>query len=233
MAALLREVEQLIGTGVHNLNFVTPEHFWPHVRQLCDCLRARGCHVPFVFNSSGYLAPNLVKEAVESMQVFLPDFKFSDPHLARHCIGDERYPVLAMDALRRMVERAGFLRPWDPSGEQTALSGVLVRHLVLPGQVMNSIGVLHLLSAEFGTGLPLSIMSQYHPTPECHRRGTFTHRLTSDEYDHVVREVQELGFENVYIQADFGDPNYLPDFDASYPFPESKPAGDGPRTASV
>ncbi len=217
-------MEELAGKSVHNLNLVTPDHFWPHVKWLCGQMRARGWALPFVLNCSGYMWDCIVREAVEIIDIFLPDFKFADPELAACCMGDPRYPALALAALRRMVEAVGFLHPWGTDGRRTARRGVLVRHLVLPGHVENSVRVLRRLHAEFGSDLPLSVMSQYHPTPECERRGVMRRRLTPEEYARVVDEVEKLGFEKVYIQPDFGDPDYRPDFDASDPFPGARGA---------
>ncbi|NOY80744.1 MAG: radical SAM protein [Kiritimatiellaeota bacterium] len=216
---LLAAVEELVRKSVHNLNLVTPDHFWPHMKWLCERIRARGFSLPFVFNCSGYMAECVVRQAVEIIDIFLPDVKFMDPVLAARCMGDSRYPELALAALRRMVGAVGFLRPWRPDGRRTGRRGVLVRHLVLPDHVDNSLLVLRRLHEEFGPGLPLSVMSQYHPTPECRRRGLLNRRLAASEYERVVAEVEELGFEKVYIQPDFGDPDYRPDFDASDPFP--------------
>lgn len=152
-------VKDLIGEKVHNLNFVTPDHFWPHIKDLCLKLRALSFPILKLFNSSGYQLPGMIPEYSEFMDIFLPDFKFADPNLARTCMGDAHYPEIALEAIRKMVDAKGFLEPWDPSGEQVAERGVLVRHLVLPGHVENSLKVLDLLHAEFGDGLPISVMS--------------------------------------------------------------------------
>ena len=151
----------LVSRGVHNLNFVTPDHFWPHIQELCGRLRAAGVTVPFLYNCSGFQRFELLEEVAGTIDIFMPDFKFSDRTLAGECMRDQRYPDIALAAVRRMVELKGFLKPWDDTGMITAESGVLVRHLVLPGQVANSIGVLKILHSEFGSSLPLSVMSQF------------------------------------------------------------------------
>ncbi len=208
----------LAARGVHNLNFVTPDHFWPHIRRLCLRLREEGIAIPFLYNTSGYVKASLVPELAEVMDIFMPDFKFAVPALARQCIGDAEYPSIALSALREMVREVGFLRPWDETGGTTARRGVLVRHLVLPGQTGNSLAVLRLLFREFGAGLPLSVMSQYRPTALCRDRGLLTRPLRSNEYRPVLDLVEELGFEHAFIQPDFGDPDFLPDFAREEPF---------------
>ncbi len=220
---LLAEARKLLAKGVHNLNFVTPDHFWPHVRTLCCALREEGVRVPMIFNGSGYQKQEMIAEYAEFVDIFLPDFKFSEAELAKRCMGDERYPGIALRALHEMVRMKGFLEPWDQTGENIARRGVLVRHLVLPGKVGNSLDVLRLLHREFGPGLPLSVMSQFCPVPECSEQKMFQRGLTPDEYARVLELVAELGFEKVYIQELREETSFLPDFkDPLDPFPGNR-----------
>ena len=215
---LCRRTLALVARGVHNLNFVTPEHMWPHIRALCRWLRREGVELPFLWNGSAYSRAEFVPDYAEWMDIFLPDFKFADAELARRCMGDRRYPEIAMGALERMVEEVGFLTPWSESGRVAARRGVLVRHLVLPGEVDNSIRVLHRLHERFGPGLPLSVMSQFSPTPACREAGALCRTVTGPEYESVCEVVEALGFEHVFIQPGGGDDAFLPDFTAEEPF---------------
>jgi putative pyruvate formate lyase activating enzyme len=157
------------------------------------------------------------------MDIFLPDFKFAEPELAKLCMGDAHYPEIALKALREMVKRKDFLEPWDTTGSRTAGRGVLVRHLVLPGYVENSLKVLRLLHAEFGSGLPLSVMSQFRPVPGCFQRKKLERSLRSDEYEKVLDLVEKLGFEKVYMQELKEETDFLPDFkDPEDPFPGNR-----------
>lgn len=208
----------LVSQGVHNLNFVTPGHYWPHIELLCRRLRGEGETIPFLWNSSGYESADLVARQAELADVFLPDFKFADPDLAREVMGDDRYPRIALDALRAMVAARGFLDPFDPSGAETARTGVLVRHLLLPGHLENTKRALRLLRAEFGRYLPLSLMSQYTPIPATAARPPFDRPPTADEYREVVDCALELGFVNLFIQPLSDTSDFLPDFDRDCPF---------------
>ena len=222
-AELLSETRALLLKDVHNLNFVTPDHFWPHIQSLCHALREEGIEIPKLFNCSGYQRPERVEEYVQEMDVFLPDFKFAEPELAKMCMGDARYPEIALTALREMVKLKGFLDPWETTGAQTAHQGVLVRHLVLPGHVENSLKVLRLLREEFGPGIPLSIMSQFRPVPGCFQRKKLERVLSPKEYDQVLDLVKKLGFEKVYTQELGEDTAFLPDFkDPEDPFPGNR-----------
>ncbi|MCX7007449.1 MAG: radical SAM protein [Kiritimatiellaeota bacterium] len=210
---------KMIHSGVHNLNFVTPDHFWPHIEQLCRRLRMEGETLPFLFNSSGYQSPDMVDRYAEWIDIFMPDFKFADPDLAFACMRDRRYPELTLESLRRMVAAKGFLEPWDPEGGALARRGVLVRHLVLPGYAENSLAVLRLLRKEFGPLLPLSVMSQFRPVEKCVEHGHLDRMVSGAEYQRVCNEVEELGFRHVFLQPHSGNADFLPDFERAEPFP--------------
>ncbi len=216
--ALFARVSAMVRDGVHNVNFVTPDHVWPHMEDLCARLREDGVAVPFLFNGSGYHRLSMIPAYVRWIDIFLPDFKFADPALARRCMGDARYPAIALDAIRAMVAARGFLEPWDPSGTRTAERGVLVRHLVLPGETANSLEALRTLRREFGRHLPLSVMSQFRPNPPCFARGDLARPLRQEEYDEVLACVADLGFDQVYLQDLAEDDAFSPDFLRARPF---------------
>lgn len=215
---LLGVARRLAASGVHNINFVTPDHFWPHIEYVCRMLREEGVSVPFLFNSSGYQRPDAIARYAEWMNIFMPDFKFADPDLAGACMGDPRYPESALEALRGMVEAAGFLHPWDPTGRRPAETGVLVRHLILPGHVDNSLAALRLLRREFGRLLPMSVMSQFHPVARCRACGRLDRAITPEEHAAVRDAVLEMGFRHVYLQTLSHGMEFLPDFEREEPF---------------
>ncbi|NLG12859.1 MAG: radical SAM protein [Lentisphaerae bacterium] len=216
---LLYRVIQLCKKGVHNLNFVTPDHWWPHIRFICNEIRKANLDIPFVWNTSGYSSLEQLREQTQLIDIFLPDFKFSDPALARRCMGDSDYPKIARDAIRLMADKVGFLRPWDTTGDMTATHGMMVRHLVLPGFVQNSLQILDWLAEDFGDAVPISLMSQFTPVPECSRQSFLDRTLAHDEYKQVCQRVGELGFRRVYIQDLGGDSDFMPDFNENQPFP--------------
>jgi putative pyruvate formate lyase activating enzyme len=219
---LVQTARSLALSGVHNLNFVTPDHFWPHIRHLCRELKNEGISIPTIFNCSGYQRADLVEEYAEFIDIFMPDFKFAQPRLAKECMGDELYPDIALKALRKMVDLKGFLEPWDPTGARTAQRGVLVRHLILPDHVENSLEVLRLLRAEFGKLLPLSVMSQFRPVPGCIEQKHLCRGITREEHGEVRDLVYELGFQNVYLQEIPDTAEFLPDFSLEEPFEGNK-----------
>jgi len=209
---------------VHNINFVTPDHFFPHIFQLVSLLRRDSFDLPIVYNLSGYQSVESLKSARDYVDIYLPDFKYSDASLAAALSKCNNYPQIALEAIAEMVSQKGFL---DSSFTDAPLAkrGVLIRHLVLPGKVANSINALTTLFVEFGPDLPLSLMSQYHPV--VHQKDDNLNRSVSEEeFDRVYSHAKELGFEHLFVQFPERDTSqhralspFLPDFERQDPFP--------------
>ena len=229
METLFVGVKEMIEkNGVHNINLVTPDHFFPHAFQLVSLLRRSGFNLPVVYNLSGYQSLALLKIAEEFADIYLPDFKYTDPALSMRVSKCKDYPTRALEAIVEMVRQKGFLHVFA-NGSDLADKGVLVRHLILPGQIENSLNALTTLFLEFGRRLPLSLMSQYHPSrPQLH--GELNRSITQEEFDRVYTHVMELGFEHLYVQfpdqnqPDPSDPfPFLPDFRRKQPFSRQRP----------
>ena len=222
---LARKIEEMAGRDqVHNINFVTPDHFFPHVISLVSLLRRRGIDLPVVFNLSGYQSIGALASAEDSVDIYLPDFKYSDPSLAAALSKCRDYPGVALEAIALMVRQKGFLDVVSSPKTRPARKGVLVRHLILPGNTQNSIDALTSLFVEFGSRLPLSLMSQYHPVLHQDHLD-LNRRVTRDEFDAVLSHATGLGFEHLYVQfpeTDKAHPTgvspFLPDFEEPEPF---------------
>jgi putative pyruvate formate lyase activating enzyme len=227
MADLSAKVEDMIlRNHVHNINFVTPDHFFPYVFELVSLLRSRGYDLPMVFNLSGYQSANLLKAAEGYADIYLPDFKYADRDLAKKLSRCGDYPDVALTALSMMLSQKGFLDSFD-TGNSLAKKGVLVRHLILPGYVENSINALTTLFVEFGAELPLSLMSQYVPVT-LQEAEPLNRHLTKEEFNQVYSHALGLGFQHLFVQfpeqaASDRKPSFLPDFRLDNPF--STPAG--------
>jgi putative pyruvate formate lyase activating enzyme len=221
---LFEKVEHMIRKDrVHNINFVTPDHFFPHVFDLVTLLREKGLDLPIVYNLSGYQSVETLKAAEDYASIYLPDFKYSDSFLAGRLSKCPDYPGAALEAIAEMVLQKGFLDACH-TGSCTAKKGVLVRHLILPGKVENSINALTSLFVEFGKGLPLSLMSQYHPAVY-HKDEDLNRFVSEEEFDRVYSHAIELGFEHLFVQFPDKDPwprprksSFFPDFRQTDPF---------------
>lgn len=189
--------------GAHNINLVTPTQWSEQIKRSLDIYRPS---IPIVYNTSGYELPEVIEGLKDYIDVFLPDFKYSDGALAKRFSAREDYPERAIEAICKMVE----LKP--PVYEDDLIKqGVIIRHLVLPGYVKNSIGVLDVLKERLGTDITLSLMSQFTPMPGCKE---LDRPLKPIEYKAVVAHAVKLGFEDVYVQQDGAvGKEFIPPFD--------------------
>jgi putative pyruvate formate lyase activating enzyme len=221
---LLEEIRQMIlNKGVHNLNFVTPDHFMPHTVGVVSHLKKEHPGLPILYNFSGYQSVNMLKGLETYADIYLPDFKYSDTALARKLSGCADYPGKAIDAISEMVRQKGLL-DCLVSEEAVATQGVLVRHLILPGAIENSINALTTLFIEFGPDLPISLMSQYHPVVH-HEDSELNRTITDQEFEEVHNHAIQLGFRQMFVQfpEDYNGPSrvsssFLPDFKKRKPF---------------
>ena len=221
---LLHRLEEMISSHhVHNINFVTPDHFFPDIFHIVDLLRKKGPDIPIVFNTSGYQSIEMLRYAEDYADIYLPDYKYSDSSLAARLSKCPDYPQVSLDAISEMIRQKGFLDACL-SDLEIAKKGVLVRHLILPGHVENSINALTSLFLEFGPRLPISLMSQYHPVKH-HADENLNRFVSEEEFDLVFSHARDLGFERLFVQfPETASDNlqkaspFLPDFTQEKPF---------------
>lgn len=194
--------------GAETLDLVTPTHFVP---QIVRALEIRRPGIPVVYNTSGYEAVETLRMLEGLVDVYLPDFKYMEPGLAKALSHAEDYPAVCLDALREMVRQTG---PARYNGRGIMTRGVLIRHLILPGHTRNSIAVLEKLGEEF-PAVPVSLMAQYTPPetfPEGARFPELTRRVTKRELDKVSDRLYALGLEGFVQSRSAATDRYLPDF---------------------
>ncbi len=192
--------------GVHNINLVTPDAYAELIVPILAEIK-RELALPVVVNCGGYLSPRQTELFAQVADVWLPDFKYADNALAARLSGAADYSEVALAAIREMVKLAG--KPvFDGAG--LLRSGVLVRHLVLPGERKNSIAAVKTLSAAFESDeILLSLMAQYTPNGA---EGAPSRRITTFEYRSVLSAVEETGFEGYCQSPDSAKAEYTPSF---------------------
>ena len=206
-AELRAAFERLIDEGVQNVNLVTPTHFLPDILPALEPKRP----VPVVYNCGGYESVETLWQLEGKIDVYLPDFKYSDNALAKKLSSAPDYFETASAAILEMYRQVG--KPVIEGDEMKR--GVLVRHLVLPGCVDNSLGVLDWVAEHFRSGdILFSLMSQYVPMGRAAEMPPFDRRITELEYDSVLSYMMLLGIEDGYTQ-DFSsaERGYTPSFD--------------------
>ena len=194
-------------SGVHNINLVTPSHY---VNQICDALDLAKLKIPVVYNSSGYDLCNALEMLDGRVRVFLPDFKYMDGRLAQKFSAAKNYPEVAKAAIKKMFELAGKPR-FDADG--MIKSGVIVRHLVLPGHTDDSKEIIRYLHDTYGDSIYLSIMNQFTPSPDL-PFDELTRPLSEKEYNEVVDFAVSIGVKNAFIQeGETANESFIPDFE--------------------
>lgn len=203
----LREIFlRLIDDGVQNINLVTPTHFLPSI---LPALTPK-LPVPVVYNCGGYERVETLKELDGLVDIYLPDMKYSDARLASRLSAAPDYVETAKAAIKEMYRQVGSAVIEDEQLQR----GMIVRHLILPGFLDNSLGVLDWFAETFPKGDVLfSLMSQYVPMGKAKDLPPLNRSVTEEEYDAVLSYLDFLGIENGYTQ-DFSaaSEDYIPDF---------------------
>ena len=207
-SARLREIfEQLIEQGVQNINLVTVTHFLPTI---LPALYPK-LPVPVVYNCGGYESVETLKRLEGLVDVYLPDMKYSNNALAKRLSRAPDYVEVASAAVLEMYRQTGPVRIENGVMKQ----GVLLRHLILPGQIDNSLGVLDWVDEHFSSGeILFSLMAQYTPMGRAKSIAGMDRGITEEEYDAVLSYMDLLGITDGFTQ-DFqsATEEYIPSWD--------------------
>ena len=200
--------------GANNINLVTPTHFVPQIICAVRMARERGLTVPVLYNTGSYETEETVRSLRGTVDIFLPDLKFMDPDISGRYAKAPDYFEVAEKAIRGMVEIAG-----EPVFDDRGMmkSGVIVRHMVLPGHTRDSKRIIRYLHETYGEKIYVSIMNQYTPMPGIGDEfPELARRVTKREYERVINYAIDLGMENVFIQeGPTAEESFIPDFDGT------------------
>ena len=209
-AELCEIMLELQKRGAHNINLVTPTHFSDKIKEALANIKEE-LNIPVVWNSSGYERVEVLRELEGLVDIYMPDFKYRSSELGKKYSFAEDYAEVATNALCEMYRQVGEYR----YGEDGLLEkGLLVRHLVLPGERKDSMAVLEHLSRILPSDkILLSVMSQYTPefAMDCEYKNLHR-RVTSFEYSSVVDLSEKLGFEGFVQGRGSATSNYTPEF---------------------
>ena len=196
-------------SGAHNINLVTPSNYTNLLKDTLKIAKSQ-LKIPIVWNSSGYETVQNLKKLDGLVDIYLPDFKYSDDDLAWQYSHAKGYRKIAFDAISEMRRQ----QPADLfDGDGMMQKGVIVRHLVLPGALENTKGVLQDISSIDDT-MSVSLMGQYFPTPNVENHPILSRRITDDEYDQATQAFFDAGLQNGFSQElDSATEEYVPDFD--------------------
>lgn len=210
-----------------NINFVTPTHFAPQIRKAIALAQTQGLSIPIIWNTSGYELVSQIGLNKQLVDVYLTDFKYASNELAKALSSASDYPDVATDALREMVLATGDCEFDEYHGCERLISGVVVRHMLLPGHLDDSKAVIAKLWSEFGNSIRLSLMNQYTPvlTTDAemgiHRAQValkahpeLADVVISEDYERMLDFADSLGVESYYWQeGEACKESFIPDFE--------------------
>ena len=205
----LRKVfENLIEQGVSNINLVTATHFLPSI---LPALTPK-LPVPVVYNCGGYESVETLKQLEGLVDIYLPDMKYSDNGLAKALSNAPNYVEVSSSAILEMFRQVGPVKMENGLMQK----GLILRHLILPGQIDNSLGVLDWVDAHFKAGeILFSLMSQYIPMGRAKEMAGLDRPITEEEYDAVLSYMNLWGIEGYTQEFSSAAESYIPDWDFS------------------
>jgi putative pyruvate formate lyase activating enzyme len=189
LAGMMLELQAL---GCPNINWVTPEHVVPQVLEALAIAARRGLRLPIVYNTSAYDSIDSLRLMDGIVDIYMPDFKIWDPRMARKYVMAEDYPRIAREAVREMHRQVGVLKLDE---HRLARRGVLVRHLVMPGEIAGTRPIMRYLAEEVSPDTYVNLMAQYRPAGKV-RPGAFdevNRPITREEFNQALESAMEAG----------------------------------------
>lgn len=203
---LSEEFKRLEALGVHNINLVSPTPYIPLIKNALDIYRP---DIPIVFNSGGYENVSALKSLSGYIDIYLPDFKYSDDALAVEYSKAPNYVQTAEDTVTEMISQVGE-NEYNDSGIMK--KGVIIRHLILPNHTRNSMGVLDIINEKYKS-IPVSLMGQYVPMHNAFDYKKLSRKITRREYEKVKNYMENLGLEGFSQELNSASEEYVPEWD--------------------
>jgi len=178
--------------GCHNINFVTPEHVVPQLLEALPIAVEAGLRLPIVYNTSAYDSADSLKLLESIVDIYMPDFKFWDPGLSLRYVKAKDYPEAARRVVKEMHRQVGELKV-DENG--LARRGVLVRHLIMPGEIAGTESIMRFLAEEVSPDTYVNLMDQYYPAGRVsgEQFGEINRHTTRAEYEAAVAKARAAG----------------------------------------
>jgi putative pyruvate formate lyase activating enzyme len=187
LAAIMIELQ---ARGCHNINFVTPTHYVPHLIKALSIAIDMGLSIPIVYNCGGYESLEVIRLLDGIVDIYMPDIKFLDPELSKRLCRAEDYPDIAKSVIKEMQRQVGDL---TISAGGIATRGLLIRHLVMPSCREDTKQVLRFIKEEVSKAAFVNIMAQYHPCNRAEDYPEIARRISNKEYGEALDYARELG----------------------------------------
>lgn len=186
---LAEQYIKLQNMGAHNINLVSPTHYLPTIKKSIELSKKMGLKIPFVYNTSGFENPETIKTLNGYIDIFLTDYKYNSPYLAKTYSSSEEYPDFIREAITEIVKITG-----EPKFNKEGIlqRGTIIRHLMLPEQISDTISIMRMTSKHFGSLVLFSLMRQYTPLGN-DLPNELTRQINDYEYSLAKAEFEELG----------------------------------------
>lgn len=189
-AGLAEIMLELKDMGCHNINLVSPTHFVPQILAALELAAGQGLDLPLVYNTGGYESLETLRLLEDIVDIYMPDIKYARPEIAENYSGIRNYPDIVKEAVQEMYRQVGSLKT-DRNG--IAYRGLLVRHLVLPGDLAGTAEIMRFLAETISPEVVVNIMEQYYPAYESHKFPELNRRITREEYRLALAAAREAG----------------------------------------
>ena len=202
--------------GANNINLVTPGHYVPHIVWAVEQARNQRLRIPIVYNTSSYEKVDTLKQLEGIVDVYLPDFKYWDSQTAQKYSNAPDYPEVARAAIAEMVRQQPAVKfIYDRKQDVDLIQkGVIVRQLLLPGQLKDAKRIVKFLHETYGNQIYLSLMSQYTPLSHVENYPELNRKVDRRTYERYIDYAIEIGVENGFIQEeDVAEESFIPMFD--------------------
>ncbi len=210
LAEIFLELQQ---KGAHNINLVTPTHFIPQIVNALEAAKLQGLSIPIVYNTGSYEEVSTLRLLDGLVDIYLPDLKYYSTDLSLHFSHAADYFSKATLAIEEMYRQVG-TPIFATDGTGLLERGMIVRHLLLPGQTKDSKKILRYLYETYDNNIYISIMNQYTPLPHVADIPELNRKVTDEEYERVLTFAKRLGIQNgFYQEGDTAKESFIPAFD--------------------
>ena len=190
---------RLQARGCHNLNLVTPDHYLPHILKALDLACINGFRLPIVYNTSGWVFPEILEILNGVIDIYMPDFKYWDANEANtYSPGAKSYPDICRNAILEMNKQVGTAK----TNQNGIINrGLIIRHLVMPNNVAGSKEIISWIADNLPNDTYLNILSQYYPAYKARKTDNINRKITKSEFTELIKWTKEVGLTNVEFQS--------------------------------
>ena len=205
------QIISILRKNVDFLGFVSPTSHIPHMLRIIELVHEQGFFPKIIYNTNAYETVETLQQLEPVVDIYLPDFKYADDEIGKQLSGIQNYSKIAISAIKEMYrQKKSQIKDENPA--------LIIRHLVLPNHVENSLAALKMIAKECSTDVFVSLMSQYFPVYKAMEIKKINRAITTTEYNRVLDVLDELGFERGWTQLLESNDYYQPDFTKENPF---------------